>query len=46
MPARPGTTSHEPDSGMVHLTMFGMDPARQPERHADADGALAAPCVG
>ena len=49
MPARPGATSHAPDSGVVHLTMLGTDPdakARQPARQAAAGGTPDAPWRG
>ena len=46
MPVSPETTSHDPGSGVVQLTMLGTNPARQPTRQAAAGGAPAAPCVG
>ena len=47
MPVSPEATSHDPGSGVVHLTMLGTDPAdRQPARQAATGGGPAAPCVG
>ena len=46
MPVCPEATSHDPGSEIVHLTMLGTDPARQPARQAATGRRPAEPCVG